>query len=348
MNSFSRFCAPYLLPPIPDPLPLVQPVSFLCLSTVLLFFLVPGALMTLLITLLRPIFRLITTVGLSLVLLLPTPAAAMAPPDAANDALRLGITSFQAEDYAAAVEHFTQAIQHGGSSAAYSNRCLSQIYLEDYAAAIADCTQALRLNPKETEAYLNRGLAYYRLGEAEAAIQDYSQLLLLKPHDFRAYYNRGLAKAMLHAYREAIVDYGEAVRQVSPLDHATLAEIYNDRGLAQLGLDHPQQALADFSQAIQFRPTEIHAYYNRGCTYHQQGNLVAALEDFNRVVELAPDYAQAYLNRGLIQQQRGDIAAALVDLEQAAACFCQQGAMQVYQQTLNLIEKLRSSRQAIG
>lgn len=263
--------------------------------------------------------------------------------------LRSGVTAFQAGDYRTAVERFTAAIDADREySAAYSDRCLTYIYLEDYPAAVQDCTQALQFNPRDTEAYLNRGLAYHHLRQPVDAIADYNQLLQLKSDDFRAYYNRGLARAEQLAYREAIVDYGAALRQVSPLAHSLLGEIHNDRGLAQLGLEHWPQAIADFTQAIQFSSGDIRAYYNRGCAYHHQGNLMAALDDFTRVLEIAPSYAQAYLSRGLLQQQIGNTESAIADLQQAAQLFQTQGAMVAYQQTLDLLAKLQGSNLAIG
>ncbi|MFM7425935.1 MAG: tetratricopeptide repeat protein [Elainella sp.] len=262
--------------------------------------------------------------------------------------LRDGVAAFQAEDYQLAVERFTAAIAAEPDLAAYSNRCLAQIYLNAYEQAIADCTAALEFSSREPESLLNRGLAYYRLGEFSNAIADYNALLQLKPHDFRAYYNRGLAQAELQAYREALVDYGEAMRQISPLDHSTLAEVHNDRGLAQLQLEHWPQAIADFTQAIQFNNSSLRAYYNRGCAYHHQGNLTASLNDFSQVLQLDPNHAQSYLSRGLVQQQLGHQQDALSDLQQAARYFQRQGAVVAYQQTLNLIERLRGTGVAIG
>lgn len=266
-----------------------------------------------------------------------------------RDSLRAGVAAFQEGAYQTAVNQFTQAIEaDANNAAAYGNRCLSYIYLEDYPAAVVDCTQALEFNPRDIEAYLNRGLAHQRMGQATAALADYDRLLQLKPHDFRAYYNRGLVQADQQFYREAIVDYGSALRQTSPLDHATLAEIHNDRGLAQLELELWPQAISDFTQAIQFNSADLRAYYNRGCAYHHQGNLLAAVEDFTRTLKIAPAHAQAYLSRGLTQQQLGNTNAALADLEQAANCFSSQGATVAYQQTLDLIGKLRGFAAAIG
>ncbi len=288
----------------------------------------------------------------SLAMASPVPAspvpASPAPASPAKSLLRAGNTAFQTGDYELALQQFTQAIALEASSAAYGNRCLVELYLEAYEPAIADCNQALQLNPTATESYLNRGLAYHRSGQPAQAIADYDQLLQLKPHDFRAHYNRGLARVEQQAYRAAIVDYGEAIRQVTPLDHPTLAAIHNDRGLAELWLEQWPQAVADFTQAIQFDGSDLRPYYNRGCTYHQQGQLTAALQDFTQVLQIAPDHAQAYLSRGLLQQQLGNPEAALADLQIAAEYFNSQGAKVAYLQTMQLIQKLRVTEVAVG
>jgi tetratricopeptide (TPR) repeat protein len=290
-----------------------------------------------------------------------TPAWADAPqalqskaPKTTQEIVRSGIAAFQLQDYATAVDRFSQAIsqsiQHGSSlveislgsslAAAYADRCLSYIQLGNYPAAIDDCSDALRLNPADPESLLNRGLSYYRSQQHFQAIADFTQLLQLKPHDPRAYYNRALAQVEQAAYREAIVDYGEALRQTSPLDRALQVEIYTDRGLAQLLQNHQQAAIADFTQAIQFGAA-VRPYYNRGCAYHQQGNLAAAFRDFSQALQLDPTYAQAYLSRGLIWHERGERQAAIGDLRQAAECFCEQGLMLAYQQTLDLLQKIQ-------
>lgn len=264
-------------------------------------------------------------------------------------AFRQGVTAFQSGDYSLAAERFTQAVQlDPGYTSAYSNRCLTYLELKAYQNAIDDCTQALTLNSSNTEVYLNRGLAYYRSSEYAEAIADYTELLKLRPHDYRAHYNRGLAQVDKGAYREAIVDFGEALRQTSPLDRVTKAEIYNDRGLAQLLFDHPQQAIADLTQAIQLSSNHTGALYNRGCAYHQRGNYTAAVNDFTQVLQRVPNHAQAYLSRGMIRHELGEQSAAIVDLQQAAQYFQEQGLMLPYQQTLGLIERIRLPSVAFG
>lgn len=295
--------------------------------------------------------RLVAIALLFSLLLLPAPANAdttLEGSPTAKDFFTTGVTAFQAQDYQSAADYFTQAIALDPDyGSAYNNRCLAHLQLKNYRRAIADCTQGIELT-KNIEAFLNRGLAHYRSGAYEAALADYSQVLQAKPHDARAYYNRGLAQVELGSYREAIVDYGEALRQVSPLDRVRQATIYNDRGLAQLLVKNPQQAIADFTQAIQFNGKSHRAYYNRGCVYHQQGNIMAALDDFTEVLALDPQDAETYVSRGLLRHQVGQSDGAIADLQKAAQCYADQGLKISYQQVIDLIERLKVSREAIA
>jgi len=270
-------------------------------------------------------------------------------PNSFKEALRLGILSFQNDDLLTATAYFSQAIQlNSHSGAAYTNRCLVYLELKDYQSAITDCTQALQLNPKNAEALLNRGLARYRSTEYAESIADYNQLLAFKPDDYRAYYNRGLAQIEQGAYQEAIDDFGEALHQTSPLERHILSDIYRDRGLTRLMLSQPQPAIEDFSQSIRLNHTNVGAFYNRGCAYHEQGNYLAAIQDFNQVLQQAPEYAQAYLSRGIVRHELGERAKAIADLQQAAQYFYDRGLIHSYQQTLSLIDRLSLPGSILG
>jgi tetratricopeptide (TPR) repeat protein len=260
-----------------------------------------------------------------------------------------GVAAFKDGDYATAYDAFSKAIQLNPEyGTAYSNRCLTDIHLRKNELAILDCSQALELRPTDREAYLNRGLAAYRIGNYEAAIADDTRVLELTPHDPRAYYNRGLAKVGQGAYREALVDYGEALRQLSPLERTTVALIQNDRGVAHLMLQQHESAIDAFTQAIQANAGDIRAFFNRGCAYHQQGNLTAALDDFTQVITLDPQYAQAYLNQGLLHHQLGDQGKAIASLQSAATLFQQQQQFPDYLKARKLIEQLKTSLTALA
>lgn len=307
-------------------------------------------------------FRAIASFGLAvLMLVFPLTAITLATPVAvtpinAQNLFNSGVEKTQSGDYEQALLDFTQAIRLDANlAAAYSNRCLVNIELGDYQKARQDCTQALQRSSNNSEAYLNRGLAHYRLSEHQAAIADYSSVIKLNPHDFRAYYNRGLAYFAQENYQEAIADYNQALHQGSQFNRSmdtlpsTLATIHNDRGIAYLHLGDFEgadvkalaSAIADFSLAIDLDASNARAYYNRACAYHRRGHYIGAIRDFTQSLQHDPYQAEAYVNRGLIRHRVGYYQAALEDLRLGAECFCQQGQITAYQQTLTLIERLQ-------
>ncbi|NEQ22065.1 MAG: tetratricopeptide repeat protein, partial [Microcoleus sp. SIO2G3] len=173
------------------------------------------------------------------------------------------------------------------------------------------------------------------------AVADYNQVTQLNPVDYRAYYNRGLARFEQEDYQGAIADYNQALRQILRQDNQELATIYNDRGLAYLQQGNLSGATLDFSKAIRFNVNDARAYYNRGCACHRQGDYAGAIRDFTHSLQHHPNQAEAYVNRGLVRYQIGYQQAAFEDLYRAAKCFCDQGQIRAYRQTLNLIQKLR-------
>ncbi len=65
-------------------------------------------------------------------------------------------------------------------------------------------------------------------------------------------------------------------------------------------IDAYQEAIAEFTQAIEFNPDLAVAHYARGVVYWRELNdYERAVRDLTRALELDPHIAKAYLNRGL-------------------------------------------------
>lgn len=80
-----------------------------------------------------------------------------------------------AGDFAAAVDHFTRALELGSVSAiALANRAECLIQCKRPLAAISDCSAALAINPDSAKALRFRGMANRRLGRWEQAHLDFA------------------------------------------------------------------------------------------------------------------------------------------------------------------------------
>ena len=59
-----------------------------------------------------------------------------------------------------------------------------------------------------------------------------------------------------------------------------------------------EQAVQDYTQALQVEPTNSYAYYNRGITRDRHGDYQGAVADFSQAISLDPANADFFHNRG--------------------------------------------------
>ena len=77
------------------------------------------------------------------------------------------------------------------------------------------------------------------------------------------------------------------------------AEAYYNRGNVYDEKSQLDQAISDFTKALEINPRYAEAYNNRGLAYDEKGQLDQAFSDFNKALEINPRYAVAYYNRGI-------------------------------------------------
>ena len=148
--------------------------------------------------------------------------------------------------------------------------------------------------------------------DPEKCLLVYDRAIRLNPSLAEAYNNRGVAKAALERHEDAIADFDEAIR-LNP-DHVGA---YNNRGNAKAALERHEDAIADFDQALYLKPDYTEAYYNRGIAKAALGQYAAAIPDYDEAIRLNPDLAGAYYNRGIAKATLGLKDEARKDLETA-------------------------------
>jgi tetratricopeptide (TPR) repeat protein len=87
------------------------------------------------------------------------------------------------------------------------------------------------------------------------------------------------------------------------------------KGASYLKQNKLDEAIGEFSKAIELNSRSDKAYYDRGRAYGAKGDLERALADYTQVINInSPETIQsAYNNRGLIYEDKGDLDKALED-----------------------------------
>ena len=82
----------------------------------------------------------------------------------------------------------------------------------------------------------------------------------------------------------------------------------------------PEQdrAIAQATSQIEASPISAYiAYNNRAVAYFEKGEAEQALADFTKAIELKPDYAEAWYNRGVVHETLGNKREAEKDFAEA-------------------------------
>ena len=106
------------------------------------------------------------------------------------------------------------------------------------------------------------------------------------------YVQRGNAYYEQGKYDQAISDYTKAI-DINP----DFAKAYDNRGAAYAQKGNLSGAISDFTMAIANNPNDAEAYNNRGHAYAKLGNYVQAISDYTKAIKINPNYIKAYNNR---------------------------------------------------
>ncbi len=128
-----------------------------------------------------------------------------------------------------------------------------------------------------------------------------------------AYFYLGwLYQVSTNNLNQAIADYSKAI-ELDP----NAANVYNNRGVAYYALDEYDLAVADYSKAIELDPNAANVYNNRGVAYYALDEYDLAVADYSKAIELDPNYAYGYYNRGVAYYALAEYDLAVADYSQA-------------------------------
>ena len=127
-------------------------------------------------------------------------------------------------------------------------------------------------------------------------------------------HNSGQVRVAAGRLEEALVDFTEAIDQ-----DPNYAPYHFDRAAVLHRLGRDSEAVADYATAIRLSPPLAEAYYNRGDVRVDLGDLDGALADFDYTLELRPEFVPAYVYRAGLHLELGNDDQARQDVEAGLA-----------------------------
>src|SRR5262249_3842694 len=124
------------------------------------------------------------------------------------------------------------------------------------------------------------------------------------------YFNRGITWYQQGAWDQAIEDYSEAI-ELNP----RFAQAFFSRGNALDSKREFDRAIEDYDRAIKLDPTYAKAFNNRALVWDEKRQYDRAIQDYGRAIILNPTYAQAFNNRGVAYVHKGEYDRAIRDFD---------------------------------
>ncbi len=150
------------------------------------------------------------------------------------------------------------------------------------------------------------------------AIDLFSKIIEIDSNYYLAYNFSGVAKYKIEKYEDAVADFTKAI-EIIP----TYAESYYRRGIifADSWYDDSDRAIADFTKAIENDPKYKDAYISRAKAktnnYEYEKDYEGAIADYTKAIELDPNNMFLYNNRGEIKRYINDYRGAIDDFTKA-------------------------------
>ncbi len=170
-----------------------------------------------------------------------------------------------------------------GNADAYYLRGVAYENLQRFDQALEAYNQCLKIQPDHTDAFNNRGVIHGRMGNLDLAAGDLARAVELNPDDALAWSNLGLAYHEIGDLDSAVKYYSEAAkRSKSP-------QILYQRGNSHLAAKRFQDAIDDYSRAIENDSMYSRAYLNRAIAYFRSGDSLSAAADLDRAEQFDND-----------------------------------------------------------
>ena len=182
---------------------------------------------------------------------------------------------------------------------------------EDYETAVAEFDRAMEVDGDNASLLYQRGLCYLRSGRSEQARDDLSNAIQLDGKNADYFAARGQAHAALRDLKSAEADFDRAIRGGSN------ASVLIGRAQVRKLLGKTDDAIRDFSAALDSDNKNAAVLFQRGVAYEQAQRLDEAVNDFASVISLQPGLVEAQCRRALLLVKQGQYEKAIIEITKA-------------------------------
>jgi tetratricopeptide (TPR) repeat protein len=161
--------------------------------------------------------------------------------------------------------------------------------LEKNDLALSSYQTAVQIDPDFFMGHLNTGWLLTSMEKHQLALEYYENAVELKPENLNAIY--GVAKSLqdLGQYDAALVEY----RKLSKIKPSFYISQYNQGYIKQYHQNELDSATYFYGEVLDKNPRYIHAWYQLGETYYDQGRIPEAAKAFSEALKLDENYAPA-------------------------------------------------------
>ena len=170
---------------------------------------------------------------------------------------------------------------------------------EDYTAAVDAATKAVELDPESSAAWANRGLWRFWAGDREGAASDLDKAVDIDPSERFAMNGNALLAMEDKRYDDAVVEMSRALRQ-APTDDFVLTT----RARAYIGLGQWDRALRDIDALIALQPDDATLKLRRVQVLEQAGRHDEADAEIASLVRSDPDERLFSINQAALLLER--------------------------------------------
>jgi tetratricopeptide (TPR) repeat protein len=130
----------------------------------------------------------------------------------------------------------------------------------------------------------------------------------------KQYWEKGAGYAENKLYIDAVQNFTQAIRtNKGEISMEDVAKIFNSRGIAYQGLNEPDKAIDDFSNALELDDKNPEFFMNRANAFLGRKQYERAQDDFSKAIKLAPRNAATYAGRARANQEAGATDRAIAD-----------------------------------